>query len=49
MIVVITLLLLTVPYYTVFELHERLYYWTVLKNTLLLLCCFDIVFNFMTG
>ncbi|RLU22254.1 hypothetical protein DMN91_004532 [Ooceraea biroi] len=49
MILTMMLLLLTVPYYAVFEARKRLYYWTALKNSLLLFCCIDIVINFMTG
>jgi len=50
MVGVMIVLLLAVPYYSIFESrYKRYLYWTILKNILLLICVLDIVFNFMTG
>lgn len=49
MIVTITLLIMTTPYYVTFKVPERLFYWTLLKNFMLFMCCVDVVINFLTG
>ncbi|XP_014475051.1 PREDICTED: potassium/sodium hyperpolarization-activated cyclic nucleotide-gated channel 2-like [Dinoponera quadriceps] len=51
LIVILTALslFLAVPYQAVFEIEERLLYWTILKNCLLVVCCTDVAVNFFTG
>jgi len=49
MVIILIVLLFAVPYFSIFEVRKRYYYWTILKNILLAFCLLDIVFNFMTG
>ncbi|EFN82193.1 potassium/sodium hyperpolarization-activated cyclic nucleotide-gated channel 2 [Harpegnathos saltator] len=49
MILTMTCLFLAVPYKSGFEMSDRPLYWTVLKNSLLFVCCMDIAVNFATG
>ncbi|KAG7203711.1 hypothetical protein KM043_013739 [Ampulex compressa] len=48
-ILVITGLLFAVPYQAGFDINRSSHVWTIIKNILLLLCCTDMVVNFMTG
>ncbi|XP_076178999.1 potassium/sodium hyperpolarization-activated cyclic nucleotide-gated channel 1 [Ptiloglossa arizonensis] len=49
MIYAMTTLLVLVPYQAAFEMIERFWIWSIVKNFLLFLCCLDMVVNFRTG
>lgn len=49
MVFVITALLVLTPYQAVFEWIKLPAAWCIIKNSLLLTCCMDMVVNTMTG
>ncbi|XP_043801019.1 potassium/sodium hyperpolarization-activated cyclic nucleotide-gated channel 1-like [Apis laboriosa] len=49
MIVVISLVLIIIPYQASFGIKEKLMTWTIIKNIMLLILCCDVIVNLRTG